>query len=488
MGKLIDGLTYVDLKTRRLTRDTCQRWGYGVSQYKGQPVQVAQYRATNGEVVGQKVRFPDKTFVVTGNLKPAGFFGQQLWKAGGSKRLIITEGEIDAMSVSQVQNHKWPVVSIPNGADSGAACVAAQLDWVEQFEQVVFMFDQDEPGRNAAEKCAMLITPGKAHIAELPAKDPNEMLQLKMTEDLVKAVFNARQFRPDGIVAATELTVNDLMAQATHGYSTQYPKMDKLSHGIRKGEMTLIAAGTGVGKTTLVRELGYHMLTAHDLKLGCVFLEENFRKTAQGFVAIHHGVPLGELRENPDRLTTEQYDEVLNDLLKKKAYFYDHFGSLESANLISKLNYLVLGLGVDFILLDHISMVVSGMTSSREGERKDIDILMTHLRALIERTGVGVIAVVHLKQPEGKAHEEGGRVTLSHLRGSGSLKQLPDLIIGLERNQQSEESDETKMRVLKNREFGDTGPAGLVAYDRKTGRLVPAEETFPEDETYDDNF
>jgi twinkle protein len=163
-----------------------------------------------------------------------------------------------------------------------------------------------------------------------------------------------------------------------------------------------------------------------------------------------------------------------------RMFFYDHFGSLGSQSLLAKLRYLAVVERCDFIFLDHISIVISGETSSSEGERRDIDLLMTRLRQLIEETGVGVVAIVHLKQPEGKPHEEGGRVTLSHLRGSGSLKQIPDAIVVLERDQQGENPDETLVRVLKNREFGDLGVADTLGYSKRTGRLLPTgDRAFP---------
>jgi twinkle protein len=203
-------------------------------------------------------------------------------------------------------------------------------------------------------------------------------------------------------------------------------------------------------------------------------LEESKEKTAQGYIAIHNNVPLGCLREDPSILTDETWERSLAEVVHARQFFYDHFGSLDSENLLSKLRYLAVGCKCDFIILDHISIVVSGQESSSEGERKDIDILMTNLRSLIENTGVGIIAIVHLNKPPGVAHEEGARVTLSHLRGSGSLKQLSDNVIAVERDTQGDNSDESLLRVLKNREFGDLGEADTVAYNRETGRLVQA--------------
>jgi len=100
---------------------------------------------------------------------------------------------------------------------------------------------------------------------------------------------------------------------------------------------------------------------------------------------------------------------------------------------------------------------------------------MTNLRVLVESTGVGIIAITHLKRPsQGKGHEEGGRVTLAQLRGSGAIAQLSDFVIGLERNQQVEaKADICKLRVLKSRRGGRTGIADDLAYNPITGRLLP---------------
>ena len=153
-------------------------------------------------------------------------------------------------------------------------------------------------------------------------------------------------------------------------------------------------------------------------------------------------------------------------------YFYDHFGSLESKQLLSKLHYLAAVRKVDFIILDHISIVTSGLESSSEGERKDIDILMTKLRSLVEETGIGVVAIVHLKRVQGKSFNEGASVALNDLRGSASLEQLSDNVLALERDQQGDNPNVLRVRVLKCREIGDTGEADVLTYNRDTGRIT----------------
>ena len=104
---------------------------------------------------------------------------------------------------------------------------------------------------------------------------------------------------------------------------------------------------------------------------------------------------------------------------------------------------------------------------------------MTKLRSLVEETGCGMVLVSHLRRPpNGGGHEEGGVTRLSDLRGSHSIPQLSDMVIGLERNQQKENNNETKVRVLKNRFSGETGLATTLFYDQDTGRYTEDENQF----------
>ncbi len=131
-------------------------------------------------------------------------------------------------------------------------------------------------------------------------------------------------------------------------------------------------------------------------------------------------------------------------------------------------------LGVEYLVLDHLSIVVSGLDSG--DERRIIDNTMTKLRALVEECKIGLILVSHLKRPEGRGHENGAETSLAQLRGSASIAQLSDIVCGLERDQQNAEArNTTNIRVLKNRFSGDTGLASTLTYSHITGRLAETE-------------
>ena len=144
------------LPSRKLTLETCTKWGYGVSHYQGKPCQVATYRTEQGTPIAQKLRFADKSFLMLGNKqkesqgdksqgdKSLPLYGMHL--CSGGKIVVVTEGEIDALTVSQLQGNKWPVVSVPTGAQGAFKALKVHLNWFDGFEKVILMFDQDEPG------------------------------------------------------------------------------------------------------------------------------------------------------------------------------------------------------------------------------------------------------------------------------------------------------------------------------------------------------
>ena len=467
--------TITPLTKRGITLETCRLFGYGINTKR--KCHIAPYHNAHGQLVAQHLRFEGKDFKWIGNQKEARLFGQHLWKAGG-RRVVVTEGEIDCLSISQLQGNKWPCVSLPNGAQSGAKAFRVSLEWLEAFDEVVIAFDMDEPGQAAARDCAALLTPGKARIARLPAKDANDCLMTGKTKELMDALWQAIPYRPDGIRSGADLWDEIIKAPPT-GYQTPYPGLDARLRGLRLGELVLFTAGSGIGKSTIVNEIAYHLKMTHGLPLGIMALEENPARNARRYLGIHLNRPLHlpEVHATTDKEDlSAAFKAVMGD---NKWWIYDHFGSSDIDTLLGKLRYMAVGLGCKVIVLDHISIVVSGLDEAGgESERKTIDKLMTRLRQLIEETGIMVLAVVHLKRPDkGGSYNEGRPVSLSDLRGSGSLEQVSDTVVALERNQQNEEtSNISTIRVLKNRTVGDCGPAGTVMYHKDTGRLLPCDD------------
>jgi twinkle protein len=467
------------LSARGISLETCRKWDYCIGEVAGQPVQIANYKDASGTRVAQKIRFRNKDFHTKGDIKVAGLYGQHLW-SGKGKKAIICEGEIDALSVSQSQGNRWPVYSVPNGAAGAPKAIRSSIELLDGYDEVIFCFDSDDAGTKAARECAQVLPPGKAKIAKLPLKDANEMLVKGRVKELVDCIWQARIYRPDGIVNGKDLW--DIVSAEDSMSSCDYPYegINKKTLGMRRGEIVTITAGAGIGKSQVCREIANHVLN-QEQKIGYIALEESNKRTGLGFMGLHLNKPL---HLGTVEVTDEEFKDAFDSTLNTgNIYMYDHWGSLASDNLLSKIRYMVTACECSFIILDHLSIVVSGI---EEGdERRTIDNLMTKLRGLVEEVNCGLILVSHLKRPQGnKGHEDGAQTSMAQLRGSASIGQLSDIVIGCERDQQGDNPDRTTVRVLKNRWTGETGIACELDYDHKTGRLteVPLDE-IPFDES-----
>ena len=455
------------LPKRLINSETCKKFNYETGIYDGRNCHISNYYDKQYSLVAQHIRFADKSFKWLGETDKISLFGQNLWRDGG-KSVIITEGEIDAMSVSQVQGHKYPVVSVPSGASSAKKYIKRELEWLSKFEKIILMFDNDEAGTKASVDCANILPVKKAYIAKLPMKDANDLLVANLGAKIIDSMWEAKAFSPAGIIQGSEtkdLLLNDAYAESI---PYQWNGLNEKLNGIRPGELNLLCAGSGTGKSQVCRELAYHLIS-NKHKVGYIALEESVKRSIRGIVSI----PLNKLLHVPEVRKTISDEDIVTEWNKIKDYicFYDHFGSTSSDDLMNKIRYMVKGLDCKIIFLDHISIVISGLETN--DERRLIDVTMTQLRKLCEELNCAMFVVSHLKRPDSKfGHEEGTQTSLSHLRGSHSLAQLSDAVIGFERNQQhATESNMMVVRVLKNRFSGETGIASTLIYNKDTGRL-----------------
>jgi twinkle protein len=429
-----------------------------------------------GRVVAQKLRDADKNMTVVGDLKKAlPLFGQHLWRDGG-KMVVVTEGEIDAMSVAQAQGLRWPAVSIPNGAQGAAKAIAAAADWLEGFERVVLMFDMDEPGRKAAEEAARVLTPGKAYIAKLPLKDANEMVMAGRSAELVNLPWDAQAYRPDGIIRVRD-GIEDALSPPRYGYAWPWRALTEATYGIRRGELYGWGAGVGVGKTTLFKQLilstvmpsiiedhtGLDVIGAGEArKAGTLLLEENARrKTLKALGGMAVGKRIHVPGVDFDPATVREALEALDPHL----FLYDHFGAKDWQGIKDIIRYMVLGEGITDVFLDNLTALLA----FAEDDRKELDRIMADLASLVEQHNFTLHYISHLTTPDGKAHEEGGRVLEKQFTGGRSIARWSHNLFALERDKQNPD-DPTILRVLKERETGDaTGYRLALEYDRDTG-------------------
>lgn len=463
-------VTPCDLIKRCLSEEICRKFGYGIAVDKnGKTVQVAQYRDEHGQVVAQKVRTAGKKFSILGDAKAMRLFGQHLWKAGG-RRVVVTEGEIDALSVAAATGATWPVVSLPNGAQSARKAIAGQLEWLESFELVVLAFDMDDPGRGAAAECVELFSPGKCAVAELPRKDANEMLVAGEVRELSTLLWQARTFRPDGIVSLEDIEAR-VLCDPPKGHPWFIPGLTTMTFGRRTGELIGIGAGTGVGKTDLITQQIAYDVFELGLTVGTLFLEQSVGETGRRVA----GKVAGKRLHVPDGSWVQEELVAAWGKLKAsgKLHLYDSFGAMDWETIKAKVRYMVTALGCQIIYLDHLT----ALAAAEDDERKALEKILAECASLAQELDFVFVFISHLATPEGKPHEEGGRVTIKNFKGSRAIGFWSHVLIGLERDSQKPE-DPTTLRVLKERFSGNsTGWTTGLSYDRATGLLHECELT-----------
>lgn len=437
---------------------------------------------TNGDIIehyypygpskleGFKVRGLPKEFWAVGKIE--GLFGQS--KFNGGKRLVITEGEIDAMSVAYAYYRKYntiyPVVSLPSA--TGTKHLLAQREWVRQFDEVILMMDNDTAGEKALEECCRIVGVDKAKIAKLPEKDANDLMKKDDYMTILKAIWDAQPWSPSGIIMGEALWEKYQERKKT--VSVPYPDclsgLNELIKGMRFGEVDLFTSGTGSGKSTLIKECILHLRETTDDLIGMISLEESPGDTVEKFIQMHLQKNLIEV-EVPEEEEREAFEYLFLD---QRIRVLDHQGSVSDGTLMDKVETLCL-MGCKYLILDHLTIAVSETEASDANAA--VDKVMSDILKCAKKHNVWFGVISHLRKvgQGSQSFEEGKLPSMDDIKGSGSVKQISFQIIAFARNLVADsltERNTMKIRVLKSRFTGRTGDAGAALYSHDTCRLT----------------
>lgn len=468
------------LTKRKLKRETLQRFGYFIHKKGGASLHIAPYYNQKGELSQQKYRTADKEFFfekVSENApqpKMLQLFGQNVWGEKFDKKVVITEGEIDAMSVAQASNFKMAVVSIPAGVGSAVDALKANYRWLDRFEEIILWMDNDEPGQSVVSECANLFEPGKVKTIKVEGfKDASDMLQAGKEGEVYAAVWSANVWSPEGIVNAA-LCITDMDepdAETIAEYP--WPKLQEMTRGIREKEVGYHVAGTGVGKTSIIVELMEYLLQ-QGIKFGVMRFEDTRKKaqldlmSARANKRLHlDPLPKDEMRT----LHTTVFGSGLVELFDPEAAEWS-FDALQGY-----IRYMSKALDCKVIFIDPLSFIVAAVNVP--DERKALDKVAYDFARLVKQSGVNLQITHHLNRGDGgKAFEEGGEISLKNIRGSAGVANFSMSVFAYERNQQGERPDLTLVRVLKNRHVGTTGVADILKWDPLAGRQQVTDEPY----------
>lgn len=516
--KEIKDLPIADLSDRGIRKEIAEIFGVrmAVSQEDGKtPTAVYfPYFDQSDKVCGYKKRdltadkMDDRHFTVIGKVSiGCQLFGQQIASKIQRKRnnLIHVEGEYDVLSyyqagLDQAARGGWKdfapfVVGLSLGTANAVDAVLSNAEFVESFHKNTLLYDADEAtlperkkgikkGKEATNDVATALMSDEVYIAKPPqgCKDPNDALLMGVGDSMVKsATFDAKKFIGEKIVTASEITLDMLTEKRPEGiYVETFPDLMRKLHGFRTRELIVLTAPSNVGKSFVCAEFAYNFLESGK-KVGFMYLEEQNKETVQRMLARKLKVNYNKFRDNPlSCATQEQIQDAYNWLTHdRECLLLDHFGSMPITEFMNKINVMHKLHKCEYIIVDHLSMLISG--SKVSDERKELDLVMTELAAFCAANDVCIIAVSHLnrsiasdfKPPKGKEDEPHWiPVTKEAMRGSSSLEQLAWCVLGLEPQILPDKSrGNVRLTVLKNRTFGYLGISDEFSMDEQTGLL-----------------
>ncbi len=402
-------------------------------------------------------KLPKERFEWEGDAKTAKLFGQGAFPPGSARAIIVTEGEIDAISAYQMTG--CPAVSIKNGAQSALKCCETARDYLNSFAKIYLCFDNDADGERAT-KVVQRLFGSKVYVMKLgELKDANEFLTRNKKMEFKNIWLNSELYLPDGIVGSY-LHIEEILKGKASAPIGEYPfsTLNQASLGIRSSEMVLLTAQEGVGKTEIVRSIEHHLLKTTDYNMGVIHLEETEQRSVQGLIGYEMRKPV----HLPATDTTiEEQLEVYKALTRKdgRLYFYPHFGSDDPNVILDIIRYMATACECKFIFLDHITMVVTGFEN--DDERKKLDYLSTRMAMLVTELDFTLFLVSHVNDD-------------NKTRGSRNISKVAHLWLHLDRNLESESLDArntTRVTIKKNRFGGTTGPCGALFFDASTFTL-----------------
>ena len=271
-------------------------------------------------------------------------------------------------------------------------------------------------------------------------------VQYDINEELEAFWKRKHDLNTSGCIIPIENLPKGLRSAIDKGCSTGWRNLDTYLQGLRKGEVTVVTADTGAGKTTFCTQLIVNCalqgvpvwINSWEMKP-----ETTLRKLAS--VVLRRPMKFQSFTEHEN----EQFDEWAS---RYKVYINPNTIGTDIHSFGYQL-YEAKKLGVEVVMLDHLDYLVK---SSSKKIHEEIDETMKRLHELAFDLSMQFILICHPRQSGGENEEIG----IHSLKGSSSIKQYADNVIVLHRCARTDASadpNKIKIRIAKNRMFGTEG-------------------------------
>lgn len=405
---------------------------------------------------GKKIRTLPKSFRAENGLRGDELFGMDRFNAGSSKSVVVTEGELDALSAFQMLGARTPCVSLPSASPNQKLFERCK-DWLDSFERIYLSFDSDMKSEPIAQKLANLFPNRVYSIPHDKYKDANEFLQAGAKESYVNAYKGARKYTPENVFNSPEQFLSILHDDDDSTYtSTGIQALDDVILGLMRGHFTVFSAPEGVGKTEFMRYLEFGMLTRHtDIPIAICHMEEVKKRSLLGLASYELGKNVTRKDLIKDQ---EEVDQAVIRLASGERLYQFTIGVDEDPmEILNQIRFLSEACGVHYVFFEPIQDLAYSRQSDETAEQF-LSQLATKLSRLAAELNVGIVTIAH-------ENDDGA------IRDCRMIGKRASVVIKLERDKMAKDPEvrnTTKLLVVKNRPTGMTGYAGQMFFDGET--------------------
>lgn len=442
---------------RGITEETMKFYGVKTFLDGGGSPLSQEYTYPSG---GKKVRYFPKSFSAK-NLRSDELFGMNLWNAGCSKMVIVTEGELDALSAYQMVKSGYitPVVSLPSATPSKKLWENCN-DYLNSFEKIILSVDTDDAGNAIADKMSSMFPNKVYRIPHDKYKDANEFLQAGKTTDFKNAMFNAKKSTPNNVLNTPDQFLKLYTETPEHMYvPTGIQALDDKIMGLMQGHFTVIKAPTGIGKTEVMRFLEYNLIQK-GVPFASWHLEETKLRSLLGLVSykLSMNVTRRDLIEFYG--ADEKVKDAIKDLTSSETMYQFFLRDGESSDdLIQQIRFFAEACECKFVFFEPIQDVVAGRSeASKEEILADLSVRLSKVAAELN---IGIVTIAHTNE-------------FGDPKYCKMIGQRASVILDLSRDKEAdtvEGRNTTYITVEKNRPCSEEGPAGCLRFNPDTFTL-----------------
>jgi twinkle protein len=484
--KEIEGYTTVNVPAKRLRQSTLEHYGVkvGLSEEDGKTPRSLCYPYYKGdELIGYKVKvLENKRMWAVGAVRDADFFGWDQALKQGARKIIITEGEDDAISLKRaIEMYSKPefrdyiaVVSLVSGASSAKDMIfKKRKELYANFDEVILCFDMDDPGIKAAQSVHAIIP--EVVVMDIPAKDANQCVIDGKAKALFNATFKASQPKNTRLIFGEDLHEKAKEPPKYGDLTWPWKHIQDETRGIFYGEVIYVGAGVKMGKSEFLNELAAWFIKQHAIK---VFLAKPEEVDGDTYTKIMNKM-VGKIFDDPDIAFEEEAFDKGGEMSKGKLGIMNGYQHIGWESLKEDILAAVVW-GAKAIFIDPITNLTTGMNPTEANSK--LEEIAEELSVIAKDNEVSIFVFCHLKAPEGMMgqeardknyrnnkfiglggcpHEMGGTVYSTQFAGSRAMMRKCHMMIGIEGNKDPELGEEVRfmrhIKILEARRYNSSG-------------------------------